>query len=69
MSFELTTDEEGNERIEETITHTHQTKKIWVRSGLEDKIIELKVQIDDLEERKTLLETQLERLPVKEIEK
>ena len=64
MSFELTTDAEGKERIEETITTTHQTKKIWSRSGLEDEIINLKVQIDDLEERKALLETQLKRLPV-----
>ncbi len=68
MTFELKiqTDEEGKtiEIIEESITKTEQTKKRWSRSGLEDKIIELKVQIDDLEERKTILETQLKRLPV-----
>ena len=61
MTFELKiqTDEEGKETelIHETITHTHQTVKLWTREQLESKIAE----IDTLQERKTVLEEQLKR--------
>lgn len=71
MSFELKiqTDLDGKETelIEETITHTHQTRKLWDYSQLEEKIANLEAQIQKLQERKTLLESQLSKFTVKEI--
>lgn len=75
MSFELTTQDNPDgtktERVEETITHTHQTKKIWLHSQLEVKIAELAAEIETLQERKTLLESQIKKftVAVKEIVK
>ena len=75
MTFELKTrtDPEGvkKEIIEETITKTHATVKLWAPSQLEGRIAELEAEIQTLQERKTLLESQIKKFTaaVKEIEK
>lgn len=65
MSFELKTriDEEEKEYeiIEESITTEHTTKKIWSKEQLQDEIITLTAQIEDIQERRTVLEEQLGR--------
>ena len=69
MSFELITqtDPDGTERelVKETITKTHQTVKFWTKEQLEGRIAEFDATL----ERKTLLESQLSKFTVKEIEK
>ncbi len=69
MTFELITqtDLEGKEieLVKETVTHTHQTVKLWTKEQLESKIAEF----DEALERKAILESQLSKFTVKEIEK
>jgi len=67
MSFELRTTEDGQEQVVETITHTHQTQKIWIPSQLESRIAEINAQIAELEERRTLLEAQVKKFTAKEV--
>ena len=66
MSFELKTQlgPEGEEKeiIEETITKTQQTRKLWNKIQLQKRIAELDSQIIEAQERKTVLEEQLTRL-------
>ncbi len=65
MSFEIKTQENPDgtttEIIEETITKTHQTRKLWTKKQLEEKVVKLTKQIDEAQSRKTELQAQLAR--------
>ena len=68
MTFELKTNTEAEEYIEESITTEHTTIKLWNPSQLESRIAEIDAEILTLQERKSLLQEQLPKF-TKEISK
>ena len=67
MSFEEVRTDEEKEYIDEIITTTHQTKKVWSKAIMEKEIVELAAKIAEMQERKAVLEEQFKSFTIEKV--
>lgn len=58
MSFEIKTDTEGNETLEETVPQP-STRRIWTKNNILNEIAKLEEEIAERQARKGELEAQI----------